>query len=164
MRVILVAFLIGIFSCKSHKKSVDAKKLEFTPQYVPGPQALVYKTKADYQNLVPVILSDDKLEIISYPDPKDVAMNPVPTQLNKGYLLDNRGIGINVAYLKLTYPEYANLKALPSLKELYTLIIDKDPLLELCDCGNKTALKKPSLQLNTLIDSKKLRTTCKPIK
>jgi hypothetical protein len=36
------------------------------------PHLLVYKTKGDYKNYVPVMLSDDKSRIISYPDPKDI--------------------------------------------------------------------------------------------
>ncbi|MGG7035856.1 MAG: hypothetical protein ACI7YS_11790 [Flavobacterium sp.] len=140
---------------------------QFVPQYIPGPQALIYKTKNDYSNLVPILLSADKTEIISYPHPNDLKVGsgyPLPTFLNDGYLLDNRGIGKNVAFLKLTYQEYSELKNPPSLTELYSYIIDKDPLTELCDCGNKTAFTDIKKQLNILIDKKKLRTTCKPIK
>jgi len=79
-------------------------------------------------------------------------------------LLDNRGIGKNVAFLKWTYQEYAQLTAVPSLQELYNMILDKDPLTELCDCGNKKSFSDAPTQLNQLIDSKKLRTVCKTIK
>ena len=140
---------------------------EITPQYVPGPHTMVYKTKADYNNLVPIDLSDDKTQIMSYPDPTDVKTENgyhTPTPLHKGYLLDNRGVGKNTAFLKMSYEEYAKLKTPPTLQELFDMILEKDPLTELCDCGLKTAFTDINLQLNQLIDSNKLRTTCKPIK
>lgn len=137
-------------------------KVTFTPDYkTPAPPALVYKTRADYTQLVPVLLSEDKTEIVSYPHPSDVSSRPVPTQLADGYLLDNRGIGKNVAFLKLTYDEYSKLGEVPKLTELYDLIIDKDPLTELCNCGNKKAIKNPEEELNELIKAGKLRDVCR---
>jgi hypothetical protein len=64
----------------------------------------------------------------------------------------------------MTYKEYANLDNPPSLQEMFKMIIDKDPLTELCDCGNKTAFTDIEKQLNQLITNNKLRTTCKTIK
>jgi hypothetical protein len=113
------------------------------------------------------LLSDDKTEIISYPHPKDLKVGEalaLPTSLKNGYLLDNRGIGTNVAFLKMTYEEYVKLENAPTLKELYELIIDKDPLTELCNCGNSKAFTDKTKQLNKVIEAKKLRTICKPIK
>lgn len=171
MKVYFSALFIILISvcCKSNnsvKQQVKNKdKSEFIPQYIPGPQVLVYKTKNNYNNLVPVLLSEDKSEIVSYPDPGDLLIGNTysfPTVLNNGYLLDNRGIGKNVAFLKLTYQEYSKLQSL-SLEELYGYILDKDPLVELCDCGNKTAFTSVEEQLNELIDNNKLRMICKSI-
>ena len=134
---------------------------------LPGPHAMVYKTKKDYDKLVPIELSEDKTQIVSYPDPMDIKTGnayPYPAALHKGYLLDNRGIGKNTAFLKITYEEYAKLKTAPTLEELFNMIMEKDPLTELCDCGNKTAFTDITSQMNQLIDSHSLRTTCKPIK
>lgn len=170
MRIIIfitLAFLIGCKSNNTMKKTRNENADRFVLQYIPGPQALVYKTKKDYNNLVPVLLSDDKSEIILYPHPKDLMIGsgyPLPTSLNNGYLLDNRGIGKNVAFLKLTYQEYSEFKSLPALDELYGYIIDKNPLTELCDCGNKTIFSDLRKQLNQLIDKGMLRKTCKTIK
>lgn len=170
MRVVTLFMFIAFVGCKSSNKMTQTSNDEgtkFVPQYTPGPQALIYKTNEDYNNLVPVILSDDKTEIVSYPHPSDLKVGsgyPLPTFLNNGYLLDNRGIGKNVAFLKLTYKEYLELKEVPTLKELYSYIIDKDPLKELCDCGNKAAFTDIEKQLNSIIDNNKLRTTCKTIK
>jgi hypothetical protein len=168
-RIIFLLLIVMVMGCKSGSRvsSNDSGEVEdFIPQYIPGPRALVYKTKADYSNLVPVILSDDKTQIVSYPHPGDVRAGEkflTPTRLNRDYFLDNRGIGRNVAFLKLTYEEYAELKSVPQLSELYELIVDNDPLTEFCDCGNKAAFSDIIEQLNTLIEVNRLRTTCKAI-
>lgn len=170
MRTLILILIVAFNSCKTNQKvAKDTNKSEpvFTPQYTPGPQALVYKTKANYNNLVPVLLSEDKLTIVSYPNPSDIKIGdsyPFPTILNSGYLLDNRGIGLNAAFLKLTYEEYSKLKNPPSLKEMYELLIDKGPLTELCDCGNKKTFSDITRQINNIIDEKKLRTICKTLK
>jgi hypothetical protein len=130
-----------------------------------GPHLLVYKTRKDYRNHVSVTLSDDKSKVVGYPDPKDISGgHVVPAALHKGYLLDNRGIGPNTAFLKLTNKEYGQLPNVPSPGELYKMIVDKDPLAVLCDCGNKYAYKDPVEEINKLIDENKLLTKCKVIK
>lgn len=151
----------------NHDKLMDTVINGFTPQFIPGPPALVYKTRADYSRNVPVILSEDKATIVSYPHPEDIRTEtgfPLPTPLHDGYLLDNRGIGLHVAFLSLTYEAYAALEQAPLLEELYKLIIDKDPLTELYDCGNKNALTQPVEQLNGLIDGKRLQTSCRMLR
>lgn len=166
MKKIISILLIVLLGCKTSNK-VTQTTTEFVPNFTAGQPVLVYKTKANYNNLVPVILTDDKTAIVSYPHPNDIKTGsgyPIPTLLNDGYLLDNRGIGKNVAFLEMTYEDYSKLENVPTLKELYELIIDKDPLVELCDCGIKTAFTDQTNQLNKLIENKKLRTTCKTIK
>jgi hypothetical protein len=64
----------------------------------------------------------------------------------------------------MNYEEYSALPAPPSLKELENLILDKDPLVELWDCGSITEFKDLPGQLNTLIKRNKLHKTCKRIK
>ena len=59
----LIFLPLALFACKSGKTgkvnhSETAKA--FVPQYVPGPRTLVYQTRADYRNLVPVFLSEAK--------------------------------------------------------------------------------------------------------
>lgn len=115
---------------------------------------LIYKTKNDYFNNVPVILSEDKAMIISYPAPSDVYYNgklAYPKRLDNNYLLDNRGINQNVAFLKLTYEEYSKLSKAPSIKEMYEMIIDKDPISELCNCGNRQQFKNEVSEINELV-------------
>ena len=170
MKIVLAILLLCCYSCKTNNTATQTAaevKTEFEPVFASGPPVIVYKTKDNYNNLVPVILSEDKSEIVSYPHPSDISVGgnfTVPLNLNNGYLLDRRGIGKNTAFLKLSYEEYSKLDSLPALKELYNLIIDKDPFTELCNCGIKTAFTDQTKQLNELIDGNKLRTLCKIVK
>jgi hypothetical protein len=166
---ILILILVTI-GCKAHNiVSQGNSKIQqdYRPQLIPGPKALVYKTRVNYNNLVPVIMSDDKSEIVSYPHPTDIKNGEkfqTPTLLHNGFLLDNRGIGLNVAFLKLTYEEYSKLKNPPPLKDLYKLISDKDPLLEMYDCGYKNSDLNLVNHLNNLIDNAELSTDCRKLK
>lgn len=111
---------------------------------MPGPSTIVYKTKADYYDKVPILLSDDKKTILGFPHPKDLIRGgqlALPTRLVKGYLLDNRGVSANTAFLKYSYKDYASLKTPPDLNILYQSILDKDPFLEIYDCGLRSGYK-----------------------
>ncbi len=126
------------------------------------PPVIIYKTTKDYYKNVPVAMSEDKSSIVSYPDITDVFYQgepAYPTRLAGGYLLDNRGIGINSAFIKYTYEEYSRLSATPSPETLYNLIIDKNPFTEiyLLTC------KKDTSEINKLIFSG-LKENCKKIK
>ncbi|MDR1792182.1 MAG: hypothetical protein LBR36_01865 [Bacteroidales bacterium] len=98
------------------------------------PPVIIYKTKKDYSHNVAIGLSEDKKSIVSYPHPRDVSEASVPTKLKKKYWLDNRGIGTNVAFLSITYEQYAQLSSPLSLEEMMKMIIDSDPLLEMYAC------------------------------
>ena len=73
----IIPFLVIIllYSCKSNRELSHKTKINqtiiSTTDYS-RPHLIVYKTKVDYNNFVPIILSEDKTEIISYPDPIDV--------------------------------------------------------------------------------------------
>ena len=134
----------------------------------PGPLSdlLVYKTKRDYTNLVAVTLSEDRSRIINYPNPLDlrkIGKGLLPTRLHDGFFIDNIGIGPNTAFLNITYAQYVNLKRLPSAEELYKYILDKDPLVVLCDCGSRASFRNPVIQLNPFIDKKILLNCCKTL-
>src|ERR1035437_2915807 len=80
------------------------------------PEVLVYKTKGNYKNLVPVLLSPDRKRVVSYPGPGDLKTGDeyaVPVLLHNGYLLDRRGVGWHTAFIKLTYEEYSKLTTVP---------------------------------------------------
>jgi hypothetical protein len=171
MKILITLLLFSLASCAISNKTTKKNKLidtvEFKPQFISGPSVLLYKTNSNYAQLVPILLSDDKTEIVSYPHPGDLKVDGeylLPTILNGGYLLDNKGINQNVAFIKLTYEDYAKLQNAPTLKELYNLIIDKNPLTELCNCGNRITFIDIQTQLNKLIDSNTLHKNCKLLK
>ena len=134
---------------------------------VSAPPILVYRTREDMNDLVPVILSDDGTRIVSYPHPNDLrgaTGYTKPTALHRGYLLDNRGISAHVAFLGISYAAYSAMQEPPPMEKLMALVKYKDPLLELCDCGSRKKYDDPVKQLNELIDSGALRSMCKTIK
>lgn len=168
MKLILSILVLLTLSCSPKKEVVQNSREKLLEQsLISEPPVLVYKTKRNYNNLVPILLSDDGKTIISYPHPKDLIVGsgyPLPTILNDGYLIDNRGIGRNVAFLNISYEEYSKLENVPSIEELYKLIIDKEPLLELCNCGTKTNFTNIEKEINYMILNNKLKTICKLIK
>ena len=123
---------------------------------MPGPKAIIYQTTKDYSKLVPIILSEDKKSIVSYPDVKDVFYDgklAYPTQLHNGYLLDNRGINENVAFLKLTYEEYSKLAKTPAPKQLMKMVTDNQPITRMYSCGVRSSFKDVEQELNSKIDA-----------
>ena len=125
-----------------------------------GPQTIIYKTRADYSKNVPVTLSDDKSKIVSYPAPQDVYRNgqlAYPTPLVKGYLLDNRGVTVNTAFLALTYEEYAKLGQVPNPDDLYSQIIDKSPFTQLYNLGTRYSFKNLVPEVDSIIEHHKLK-------
>ncbi len=160
--VLFVFVLIFNMACKSKKNIAEENNIiEIKDEAVSGiskttASALVYKTRKDYSQFVPVIMNDAKTEIISYPDPTDVYYKGAlafPTVLAKGYLLDNRGISPNVAFLNYTYQEYSKLKGSPAMGTLINKIMDKNPLLELWNCGLRTNFKNEVEEINVLINN-----------
>ncbi|NDW12563.1 hypothetical protein D0T50_06620 [Bacteroides sp. 214] len=119
------------------------------------PAVIVYKTTKDYNNLVPVIMNDARTAIVSYPHPTDAKRGSgyaTPTRLKNGYLLDNRGINRNVAFLNYTYEAYSKLTAAPSIEELLNCIVDKYPLVEMYECSRKTDYSNVESELNAVIE------------
>jgi hypothetical protein len=115
---------------------------------------LIYKTVADYSQNVPVILNADKTMIVSYPSPSDVSVNGQllkPIELENGYLLDRKGISMNVAFTSYTYEAYSKLDVAPSIDKLKDRIIDDDPLLEFYDCSRHLKIKGDINKVNSLI-------------
>ena len=102
-------------------------------QYLDSTHAVVvYKTKNNYNRQVAVTLNTDKTTVISYPDPSDIrSFRPYPIHLKSKYLLDQRGIDSNVAFLKLSYRQYSKLKVAPEPNFILSnLILDNNPILE----------------------------------
>ena len=155
-----------VVACTSSKKSgskdpttkeqsaTSSQKVDYA-----GPPTIIYKTRKDYKNNVPITLSDDGKTIVSYPAPSDVFYKGVlayPTQLANGYLLDNRGLTLNSVFTKFTYEEYSKLSTAPDLNTFYSSIIDKNPFLEMYNCGNRHGFTNEVNELNGIINSNNL--------
>jgi len=157
---LIIAFAVFTGSCSSSKKtdktSKEKKEMPATGNVaVTGPPVIIYKTKADYYDKVPVTLSDDKTKVISYPDARDLFRGDklaLPTKLHKGYLLDNRGIDKNVAFLNISYEKFTKMQRVFTAGQLYDMILDKDPLTEMYNCGKKSKFKDEVAELNDMID------------
>lgn len=155
--IISTTILMACSNSKVNKtKQVDSKKEVVTTQTKPGPQVIIYKTTADYNNNVPVTLSEDKSKIVSYPGIKDIFYNgelAYPTKLNNGYLLDNRGINQHAAFLNYTYEQYSRLEKVPTSDDLFANLLDKDPITEMFDCGSKYNYNDLENDINLIIDN-----------
>lgn len=162
--IVLFALCTFVFSnCKFAKKTA-AKGAVFTPVLVPGPPAMVYKTNADYSNLVPVSMNDSGTRILSYPAPEDVKAMGIailkPLQLRNHYWLDNAGISKNTAYLDYTWEIYQTLQNLTA-ESLLPHVKYLKPFKEICNCGLKTEMPQLEKSINRLIKDGKLKTVCK---
>lgn len=126
------------------------------PLFAAGPPVVIYKTKSDYHDKVPITLSDDGQMVINYPHPKDVFYQGVlayPTLLSSGYLLDNRGINQNSVFVGISYEEYSKFASPPNLKELEKLILDKDPFIEMYYCGERSNFPNGISDINKVIET-----------
>lgn len=137
----------------------------------PVPHLIVYKTRADYKDLVPITLSEDNSRIVSFVGPTDIyRRNPVtgkrdllvyPTQLNQGYLLRDF-LSPNKAFLDVTYEEYASLKSSSYQKFISLDMVknkDYDPFLEMYDCGEWRS-DDDVARVNNLINQGRLKKEC----
>jgi len=160
---------ISLISCSNRTQSTstssDHKELA-GESAMALPPCIIYRTKADYSKQVPVILSEDKTKITSYPDVSDIKKQGekvYPEALSNGFLLDNRGIGPNVAFLDVTYDDFLNYSETPGADELFQQILDADPLLEMYQCGNRYQYEEMIAELNQLIEADKF-SDCKKLK
>ena len=155
LRAVLASLIFFVAACTCHKKAKYAE-VKNTAGLAP---AVVYKTTKDYFNNVPVQLSEDGSHIVSYPAPTDLVNNQrytLPIKLAKEYLLDNRGIGKNTAFLDYTYEQFALFIEVPSEQELMKHVIDKKPLKELYNLGDRVNVSDPEKDINALIKDKAL--------
>ena len=131
----------------------------------PKPGIVIYKMKRDYSRNVPVLLSDDKKEIVSYPHPMDLigmtSKDVMPIRLHGGYYLDRRGINKNVAFLNISYNSYRKLRKPLSIKEIEKLITDRNPLSNYLSCPNLTYSDMIIDSINSMIDKGNVSTICK---
>lgn len=151
-----------MLSCKTKQPDAATKG---KPIYAPAP-VIVYKTKLDYSQHVPVTLTADKKNIVSYPATSDVYYGgdlAYPVRLEDGYFLDRRGIDVNSAFTKWTYYEYSRLPKTPSPEEIMQGLLETDPFIEIWDCSNRAAFSDIDTALNAIIRNGEL-TDCKRLK
>jgi hypothetical protein len=101
-------------------------------------------------------MNDEKTEVASFPAPGDLKYKgkpSIPTELDNGFLLDNRGITKNVAFTSYTYEEYIALDKTPSKEDLLTRIVDPDPITEMYNCGKRAAYQDEVVELNKIIQT-----------
>lgn len=154
---VLILVEVSFSACGSRKydSAIADSSGEFLTMWQPSAPAIIYKTRDDYTNLVPVIMNAEKTRIVSYPDPLDLVSEGKlmkPVRLKHGYLLDNRGINERVAFLNITYDEYAKLNSPPHMVDLMMKIIDTNPLTVMYRCGNRSDYSNLIYELNVLID------------
>ena len=126
-----------------------------SPVNMSSPPVFIYKTTGDYYYNVPIIMNNERTKIVSYPAPVDLIKGNglrLPTRLVDGYLLDNKGIGPNVAFLSYTYEEYSKMADAPTMDELMSHIINKHPLAVWHTCGRWNDYTDIVPQLNELIE------------
>lgn len=154
---VLILVEVSFSACGSRKydSAIADSSGEYLTMWQPSAPAIIYKTRDDYTNLVPVIMNAEKTRIVSYPDPLDLVSEGKlmkPVRLKHGYLLDNRGINERVAFLNITYDEYAKLNSPPHMVDLMMKIIDTNPLTVMYRCGNRSDYSNLIYELNVLID------------
>jgi hypothetical protein len=151
--ILIVSFISSCTCTKKTESSKEESNKASGPMGMAAPPLIIYKTKADYNDKVPVILSEDKSKIVSYPGTKDVFYQgklATPTLLEGGYLLDNRGIDEHVAFLGISYDTYSKSMRMFSENQLFESIIDDDPIIEMYRCSRRGFKSIPE-DINTMI-------------
>ncbi len=128
----------------------------------PMRKIMVFKPYQDVYNLVPVRLSQDKKEVLSYPAASDLPDLGIQ-KLENGYLLDLIGVNENTAYLNITINEYKTSSRSFSLKELKSNIGNVNPYLELYECQYDSIKTSVNEALNQWIKIGALNKKCKQI-
>lgn len=159
--IILISLIWEGCKVAQHSGETNAEHLSLRPAAV-----VIYKTKRDYREQVPIMVSEDRQQMISYPHPSDLRFADgsfrFPLSLNKGYLLDRKGIGPRTVFLNIRYEDYITNPPDPS--ELLRNISDEDPIIEIWHCDFKTSGETLIDSLNYFIDNYQLNKHCKKIK
>lgn len=119
---------------------------------------IIYKTRGDYKNLVPITLTPDKQHVVARPAPSDLLIGDglsTPIELADGYLLDRRGVGPTSAFVSYTYEQYFAIKGIPSEHDLLNRIVDADPFTEMYRCDRSRCNPHDVSSMNAYIKSGK---------
>jgi len=143
MQGILFVVSFGLFCCLTQQPVNKIEKNSFA--FVPAPNVIVYQLNGNWENLVPVTLSEDKTKIVAYPGPTDLQKMKPPVSLKYGWRLDTRGISSNTAFLSVTIDEYLTWKEV--LK----------PFKRIMNCGNFIVNNESIEKLNTQLRKKTIK-------
>ncbi len=171
---IIVFFSLSIlFSCARFKREQNSriqKKPDCSlPLYANEQQdknmetrkLVIYKSKNDYSNLVPIHLSEDKQTVIGYPAPEDLIQygNKNAIQLENGFLIDLVGVSKNSVFTVFTMNDYQKMQP-PSLNDFKINIIDVDPFSEMYICNQNYT----RTEIEQIIKDSTLSSICSKIK
>ncbi len=159
---ITLLLLILFTACNSLKQ--NSTIINFTPDYSPGTHIIIYKTKKDYSQNLPVLYDEKKQKITKLFSNKELMANgnilyPIPLQ--KGYWLDRIGIDTTVAYVSFSIQKYTQSMMPITANMLKSKIIDKNPLLEMYDCGK---IKGDTIKIINEIIKNGMLKKCKRLK
>lgn len=156
MRALIYIIIYGflLFGCSSTKTAVS------TFNVMDLKHVIVYKSKKDYSNNVPIMYSEKIGSIIAYPAPTDAKrfIELKPVELTSGFLLDQIGVTPNTVYLEYTLEEYAVLDEVPTLETMKSKIIDFSPFEELYNLGQPNEQNNTIEKINELIKSGAIET------
>ena len=82
--IVLAIIFATLTSCNNTVKQEKNVPQVSTGIASTGPDAVIYQTKADYNNLVPVILNDEKTKIVSFTLIANKATNEI--SISMGFL------------------------------------------------------------------------------
>jgi len=155
MQGILFVVSFGLFCCLTQQPVNKIEKNSFA--FVPAPNVIVYQLNGNWENLVPVTLSEDKTKIVAYPGPTDLQKMKPPVSLKYGWRLDTRGISSNTAFLSVTIDEYLTWKEVPSVDELMKKVKVVKPFKRIMNCGNFIVNNESIEKLNTQLRKKTIK-------
>lgn len=112
----------------------------------------IYKTNGDYSDYVPVTLNDSRDALVSYPAPSDLR-DASPVKLDDGFLLDRRGVGVNTAFTRWTYAQYAAMKSAPTPDEIMNNLIPGARVTELYEMPFTNGTPDEAAKCNEMIKS-----------
>ncbi len=159
MKYLNLILSIILIACSNSKIEADRDEIIFVPSYTSPPFIIIYKTKANYDSLIPIGLNESKTQIVSYPAPSDIKSIygfPTPVRLEDNYLLDKRGINKHTVFLDISYSEYAKYEKSPDTDTLMKHIINYNPFTEIWNCGSKYSYSDAISQINQIIKAKQI--------
>ncbi len=149
-----------LISCSSSRHNHNHDTMEnSTSAGMASAPVIIYKTRTDYSDHVPVTMDVKKAHIVSFPAQSDLKRDggfSYPTRLANGWLLDNRGITPNSVFLRFTYDDYYNMDHIPTAQSLMNYITDKDPFTRMYKCGRRNDYQNIEDELNAKIRNGKL--------